>query len=73
MPPVFWLAQVLATESEGRLKEAMAIMSLRASVYYAANGATYVAASALGWLLVTIVFTFLVRGWGGGGRRLAAT
>lgn len=86
MPPVFWLAHVLATESEGRLKEAsawsfsplafeplalaaacrppaaaVAIMSLKSSVYYAANAATYVAASAVGWLLVTVIFTFLVR------------
>ena len=61
MPPVFWLAQILAVESEGRLKEAMAIMSLRSSVYYAANGIAYVAASALGWLLVAVIFTFLVR------------
>ena len=85
MPPVFWLAHVLATESEGRLKEAsawicvplafkplalaaashpsatVAIMSLKSSVYYAANAATYVAASVVGWLLVTVIFTFLVR------------
>lgn len=52
--------QLLAIESEGRLKEAMAIMSLKSSVYYAANATTYIAVCALGWLIVAVIFTFLV-------------
>lgn len=60
MFPVFWLSQSLAVETEGRLKEAMAIMSLRASVYHASNVIVYTLASVIGWLLISAIFAFLV-------------